>query len=128
MVITASTRLPDSQLTPLAALSGCDHDVHSLIRDIGRFEDAEGQKIRLVDYFAQKYNKVLQYPNLPALKVKRCRRLLGTASTNQVGSKDTFLPMELCRIAPRQRYIKQLDDRIKAEMIKVGWLGLAWLG
>ena len=27
--------------------------------------------------------------------------------------------MELCRIAPRQRYIKQLSDRMKADMIKV---------
>jgi hypothetical protein len=27
--------------------------------------------------------------------------------------------MELCRIAPRQRYIKAMPDRLKADMIKV---------
>ncbi|CAN0916560.1 Protein argonaute 5 [Linum grandiflorum] len=62
--------------------------------------EMEGQTrpVSVADYFNQKYNIRLQYPNLPAIQAGTAPRIF-------------HLPMELCRISEGQRYTKKLNDR-----------------
>nr|WGH50461.1 argonaute 5 [Nicotiana benthamiana] len=67
--------------------------------------DGTGMKTSVVDYFRQKYNIVLRFPMFPAI---------------QAGSdaKPVYLPMEICRIVPGQRFTKMLSGRQVTEMLK----------
>ncbi|XP_010247717.1 PREDICTED: protein argonaute 5-like isoform X2 [Nelumbo nucifera] len=60
--------------------------------------DESGKSISVIQYFFEKYGVRLQYPSLPAL---------------QSGSdiKPIYLPMEVCKIVPGQRFCKKLNER-----------------
>lgn len=62
------------------------------------------QQLSVFDYFRRKYSIVLQYPQLPLVKMTK--------------GVSTYLPMELCRITENQRYGFKLSDRQTSEMIK----------
>lgn len=70
------------------------------------FEDQEGKKMSVAEYFEQKYGKRLEFPKLPCLAVGSPQR-------------SVFLPMEYCRIPPGQRYMRKLDGQQTADMIKI---------
>ncbi|TKA61731.1 hypothetical protein B0A49_11611, partial [Cryomyces minteri] len=61
------------------------------------------KKITIYDYFAQRYNQRLQFPDLPVV---------------QMTKKNVVLPMELCKLAENQRYVYKLDERQTSNMIK----------
>ncbi|KAG0044454.1 hypothetical protein BGZ83_010322, partial [Gryganskiella cystojenkinii] len=59
-------------------------------------------KIDVVAYFKQAYNYALQFPMLPCIIV----------------GKTAMLPMEVCTLVQGQRYVRKLDERQTADMIK----------
>lgn len=65
--------------------------------------DWNGNNVTVANYFAEKYNIHLKYPNLPCV---------------QVGTKCTLLPMECCHIIPGQHCRKKLSELQTASMIK----------
>lgn len=70
------------------------------------FSREDGSKQSVADYFQEKYNVQLRYPQLPCL---------------QVGSpeKAIFLPLEVLRVPPGQRYLRKLDPLQTSDMIKI---------
>lgn len=70
------------------------------------FSREDGSKQSVADYFQEKYNVTLQFPQLPCV---------------QVGSpqKAIFMPMECLRIPPGQRYMRKLDPMQTSDMIKI---------
>ncbi|KAF1807456.1 hypothetical protein FB192DRAFT_1465653 [Mucor lusitanicus] len=65
------------------------------------FADPDGNTMLVSDYFLRRYNMRLNYPFLPCVVVR----------------KDTFLPLEVCEIAPGQRFTRRLNRRQTAEFI-----------
>ncbi|CAG8451565.1 6557_t:CDS:10 [Ambispora gerdemannii] len=73
-------------------------------------ERSAGQTVFQIDnepvdvgtYFQRTYNVRLTYPFLPCVVVRR----------------DTFLPMEVCSVIEGQRYLRKLNDKQTADMIK----------
>lgn len=70
------------------------------------FETQDGAKQSVADYFREQYNINLKYPKLPCLAVGSPQRSI-------------FLPMEVCRIPPGQRYMRRLDGLQTSDMIKI---------
>jgi eukaryotic translation initiation factor 2C len=70
------------------------------------FEDQDGKKMSVADYFKDTYKIQLEFPKLPCLVV-------GSSQ------KAVFLPMECCRIPPGQRYLRKLDSVQTSDMIKI---------
>lgn len=70
------------------------------------FEDHDGKKVSVAEYFASKYNINLKYPKMPCLMV-------GSSQ------KAVFMPMEVCSIPPGQRYMRKLDGMQTSDMIKI---------
>ncbi|ORZ13829.1 Piwi domain-domain-containing protein [Lobosporangium transversale] len=68
--------------------------------DVGASQ-AEAE-IDVASYFKQAYNISLSYPSLPCIVV----------------SKKMILPMEVCTIVEGQRYMRKLNERQTADMIK----------
>ncbi|KAL8844394.1 MAG: hypothetical protein Q9176_001304 [Flavoplaca citrina] len=68
-----------------------------------REENREGAPINLVDYYQQKYNIFLQWPDLPVV---------------QCTKKKIVFPMEVCNMMPGQRYPYKLNDQQTSKMIK----------
>ncbi|CAG8516305.1 10444_t:CDS:10 [Funneliformis caledonium] len=64
--------------------------------------DSEGAITNVAEYFQQRYNKRLNYPFLPCVVVAR----------------KVYLPMEVCEIIKGQRYIRKLNGKQTADMIK----------
>ncbi|CAJ0627017.1 5591_t:CDS:10 [Entrophospora sp. SA101] len=64
--------------------------------------DANGRSIDVATYFQDTYKRRLQYPFLPCVVVR----------------KENYLPMEVCEIIPGQRYMRKLNERQTADMIK----------
>ena len=64
----------------------------------------QGTWISIEQYFMRKYNKRLQYPQLPIVKMTK--------------GQQTYIPMEICTITENQRYGFKLSDRQTSEMIK----------
>ncbi|KAF9359202.1 Eukaryotic translation initiation factor 2C [Mortierella sp. AD094] len=58
--------------------------------------------IDIVTYFKKTYNITLSYPSLPCVTV----------------GKTAILPLEVCTVVEGQRYMKKLDERQTADMIK----------
>ena len=73
------------------------------VKDISFEKD--GQPVSMLDYYERTYSQRLRYAQLPALHVAP-------------KEKNTFLPMELLKIGPAQRYSKNINDKVKADMIK----------
>eukprot|EP00794_Sanderia_malayensis_P018557 gene18557-20424_t len=70
-----------------------------------RDDDGKKRKISVAQYFHEKYNIQLRYPNLQCLKA-------GSAE------KTIHLPMELCTIVPGQRCVKRLSESQTSVMIR----------
>ncbi|KAK1944269.1 Protein argonaute-2 [Phytophthora citrophthora] len=68
--------------------------------------DIRGEHMSVTDYFLKSYNVTLRYPYLPLVNVGR----------REVG-KETWLPIELCKVAPGQRS-KNVTDVDTAEILK----------
>ncbi|CAO3646958.1 unnamed protein product [Cunninghamella blakesleeana] len=66
------------------------------------FKDENGENVSVSHYFTRQYNQRLSYPFLPCVVVK----------------KNVFFPMEICEVLPGQRYMKKLNEKQTAEMIK----------
>ncbi|PKY39144.1 PAZ domain-containing protein, partial [Rhizophagus irregularis] len=64
--------------------------------------EVNGQQIDIATFFFNTYNKRLQYPFLPCIVIRR----------------DTYLPMEVCNVVVGQRYMRKLNERQMADMIK----------
>ncbi|ORZ26299.1 Piwi domain-domain-containing protein [Lobosporangium transversale] len=69
--------------------------------------DSEDPNVKPIEttiekYFQQTYDKRLQYPNLPCVLV----------------GKTSMLPLEVCSVVEGQRYMKKLDEKQTADMIK----------
>ncbi|PKK56954.1 PAZ domain-containing protein, partial [Rhizophagus irregularis] len=56
----------------------------------------------IATFFFNTYNKRLQYPFLPCIIIRR----------------DTYLPMEVCNVVVGQHYMRKLNERQTANMIK----------
>ncbi|KAI8906430.1 Piwi domain-containing protein [Gorgonomyces haynaldii] len=68
------------------------------------FEDKEGNRLNVTQYFEKAYGIRLKYPFLPlALK----------------GNKKTAFPLETLKIIPAQRYMNRLNGDQTADMIRV---------
>ncbi|KAG9326406.1 hypothetical protein KVV02_008026 [Mortierella alpina] len=65
-------------------------------------EAQPGGETDIVSYFKSTYNITLSYPMLPCVSA----------------GKNLLLPMELCSVVSGQRYMKKLDERQTADMIK----------
>ncbi|KAG0352789.1 eukaryotic translation initiation factor 2C, 2, partial [Gamsiella multidivaricata] len=59
-------------------------------------------EIDIATYFKQTYNMTLNYPMLPCVTV----------------GKSAMLPLEVCKVVEGQRYVRKLDERQTADMIK----------
>ncbi|KAI9489904.1 Piwi domain-containing protein [Zychaea mexicana] len=66
------------------------------------FKNQDDEEKSVSQYFTEQYNMRLSYAFLPCIVVR----------------KDMFLPMEVCEIVPGQRFMKKLDEKQTAEMIK----------
>ncbi|GBG87013.1 hypothetical protein CBR_g44466, partial [Chara braunii] len=66
--------------------------------------DWNGRPSRVISYFEEQYKIEVEYSYLPAINC---------------GSQDKpkYFPMELCRIAPKQRYTKKVHDDVKREFL-----------
>ncbi|KAI7880301.1 Piwi-domain-containing protein [Lichtheimia hyalospora FSU 10163] len=64
--------------------------------------DDNSEEMSVSTYFHQQYNMRLAYGFLPCVVVKR----------------DIFLPMEVCHVVAGQRFMKKLNEKQTAEMIK----------
>jgi eukaryotic translation initiation factor 2C len=80
------------------------------VMDVGKvsasetfFTSESGKKVSVVEYFRDKYNIRLTYPNLPCLLC---------------GEKKNALPMEICTIVPGKKFARRLDETQTASMIK----------
>eukprot|EP00850_Spirogloea_muscicola_P007880 SM000041S15439 [mRNA] locus=s41:105499:111602:+ [translate_table: standard] len=65
--------------------------------------EADGENVSLIAYFQQKYNYKIRFPQLPCIVV---------------GSKKSWLPMEVCVIAKDQRYLGKLGENQVRNMLK----------
>ncbi|KAG0005891.1 Eukaryotic translation initiation factor 2C [Entomortierella chlamydospora] len=63
---------------------------------------SQQREIDIVNYFKETYNITLSYPSLPCVTV----------------GKTAILPLEVCTVIEGQRYMKKLDERQTADMIK----------
>ncbi|XP_057542908.1 protein argonaute 7 [Amaranthus tricolor] len=88
---------------------GQKYRFHSLTEEVTEklwFEDRDGSKLRLLDYFKDHYEYDIQYRNLPCLQISR--------------SKPCYLPMELCTICEGQKFLGKLSDDQTAKIMKMG--------
>ncbi|KAK9750727.1 hypothetical protein RND81_02G217100 [Saponaria officinalis] len=70
------------------------------------FDDRDGSRLRLVEYFKEHYDYEIQYRNLPCIQISR--------------SKPCYLPMELCMICEGQKFLGKLSDDQTARIMKMG--------
>ncbi|RLN81527.1 hypothetical protein BBO99_00003659, partial [Phytophthora kernoviae] len=69
------------------------------------FENDEGQRVSIVQYFQSAYNLRLRYPKLPCLHVG-------------APQKKNYLPMEVCHIMAGQKCPRKVTDKQVANMIR----------
>ncbi|KAH7487636.1 Protein argonaute-2 [Phytophthora ramorum] len=69
------------------------------------FENDEGQRMSIAQYFQQTYNIRLRYPKLPCLHVG-------------APQKKNYLPMEVCHIMAGQKCPRKVTDKQVANMIR----------
>lgn len=70
------------------------------------FEDRDGSRLKVVDYFKDQYDYDIQYRNLPCLQISR--------------SKPCYLPMELCVICEGQKFLGKLSDDQTTRIMNMG--------
>ncbi|DBA02257.1 TPA: hypothetical protein N0F65_007667 [Lagenidium giganteum] len=69
------------------------------------FEDDQGRRVSVEQYFQKAYNVRLRYPGLPCLHVGAI-------------NKKNYLPMEVCRIMEGQKTPRKVTDKQVANMIR----------
>lgn len=69
------------------------------------FEDPNGNRFSVADYFASHYNKQLRHPRLPLIEVRR-------------GDRTTHFPIEVCEIIPYQRYLGRVNEDETTSLVK----------
>lgn len=67
--------------------------------------DMNGERITIVEYFRQRYNIVLRFPNLPCVQVKPANR-------------NVFLPIEVCNFIPGEHAKAELTAEQRNAMIQ----------
>lgn len=67
--------------------------------------EADGKRWTVAEYFARTY-KPLRYPHLPLVVAKK-------------KNMHIYLPLEILRICPSQKYTRKLDEAMAAQMIKI---------
>ncbi|ELA42106.1 uncharacterized protein VICG_00747 [Vittaforma corneae ATCC 50505] len=67
--------------------------------------EADGKTWTVAEYFAKTY-KPLRYPHLPLAVIKKRTLLI-------------YLPLEILKICPSQKYTQKLDEGMTAQMIKI---------
>jgi eukaryotic translation initiation factor 2C len=65
--------------------------------------DCEGRKVSVLNYFKEKYNVDLKYPDLPCIKI---------------GQKGSLIPLELCRVVDGQKKQGRLTGAQTQQMIR----------
>ncbi|KAH9626168.1 hypothetical protein KSS87_017692, partial [Heliosperma pusillum] len=70
------------------------------------FEDRDGRRLKLVEYFKDQYDYEIEYRNLPCIQISR--------------TKPCYLPMELCMICEGQKFLGKLSDDQMARIMKMG--------
>ncbi|KAJ0982366.1 hypothetical protein J5N97_010621 [Dioscorea zingiberensis] len=70
-----------------------------------KFTNENGTTISVIQYFREKYNCTLRYGTLPCLQAG-------------VDTRPTYLPMEVCKIAEGQRYMKKLNEQQVRSLLK----------
>jgi eukaryotic translation initiation factor 2C len=84
-----------------------DKSARDLVFDIRRRTEDGGdcvfKTMSVAQYYKDTYNIHLKYPGLPLVRTRK---------------KGEFYPMELCFVAPSQRYPFKLNDKQTADMIK----------
>ncbi|KAF9165771.1 eukaryotic translation initiation factor 2C, 3 [Actinomortierella ambigua] len=65
-------------------------------------KDVEHVPTSVLNYFKEKYDITIKYPYLPCVAV----------------SQTSWIPLELCNLVAGQRYVRKLDDRQTADMLK----------
>lgn len=73
--------------------------------DQTRFTLEDGTEITVAQYFQHQYNLRLSFPGLPCVITRR-------------RNQDNYFPMEVCELVPGQRFMKKLNEKQTAEMIK----------
>ncbi|TPX51160.1 hypothetical protein SeMB42_g01966 [Synchytrium endobioticum] len=68
------------------------------------FQQQNGERITINDYFRNVYNITLRHPQLPLIVVGESRK--------------SQLPIELCKVLPGQRHTRKLNERQTSEMIR----------
>ncbi|KAA0192712.1 hypothetical protein HAZT_HAZT007142 [Hyalella azteca] len=66
-------------------------------------KEGVSRQVNIVQYFQERYDFMIQYPELNCIKV---------------GTKETLLPIEVCKIAPNQRIKGKLKDDETKNFIK----------
>ncbi|CAG8461331.1 16740_t:CDS:10, partial [Acaulospora morrowiae] len=66
------------------------------------FNAGDGSTTNVADYFEKTYSQRLAYPHLPCVVV----------------AKNVCLPLEVCEVIDGQRYIRKLNERQTADMIR----------
>ena len=64
--------------------------------------DCEGRKVSVLNYFKDKYNITLQYPDLPCIKI----------------GKGSLIPLELCQVVDGQKKLGKLTGTQTQQMIR----------
>lgn len=85
------------------------YKVHSLTDESSEnllFQDRNGKKLWVLNYFKEQYNYDIQYRNLPCLQTSRRR--------------PCYLPMELCVVCEGQKFLGKLSDDQTAKILKLG--------
>ncbi|KAI5169234.1 eukaryotic translation initiation factor 2C [Pancytospora epiphaga] len=67
--------------------------------------EVDGEKMTVAAYFAKTY-RPLKHPNLPLIVIKKRELTI-------------YMPMEVCRILPSQKYPKKLDENMTSQLLKI---------
>lgn len=77
-----------------------------MLRDMQVGENQPARNISVFDYFQQKWNIRLQYPDLPVVQMHK-----------QIRGNFVVLPMELCFLSDAQRYVGRLSGDQTTKML-----------
>lgn len=76
-----------------------------------------GREVTILEYYSSKYQVHLAHPNLPV--VQTTKMITKRNEDNKIVFENPIVfPMELCKMQPNQRYLKQLDDEQTKRMVE----------
>ena len=94
------THRTTSQKFKIAGLT--DENTRDISFDVDQISD---RKIRLVDYFREKYNKNIMHTNIPCLDLGKNNRKI-------------YVPMEFCCIDEGQRFAKEHLNKYQSDKLR----------